>query len=82
MLLVLGTHFDWEIHQMDIKSAYLLGEDLDEEIYMWQPPGFIHRDKKEMVFRLLKLLYRLKQASQSWNRKIHQLLTNLGFKQL
>lgn len=56
---------------MDIKSAYLHREDLNEEIYMQQPPGFIHQGKQEMVLQLLKLLYGLKQASQLWNQKLH-----------
>ncbi len=58
------------------------GEDLEEEIYMKQPPGFIQKENEDHVLRLLKPLYGLKQARRSWNWKLHKLLIDLGFKQL
>ena len=39
LLLALTARYDWEIHQMDVKSAFLNGE-LNEEIYMRPPPGY------------------------------------------
>ena len=39
LLLALSACFDWEIHQMDVKSAFLNGE-LDKKIYMQVPPGY------------------------------------------
>lgn len=81
-LLALSAHFDWEIHQMDIKSTYLHGEDLKEEIYMKQLPGFTQRGDEDKVLKLLKPLYRRKQARHLWNRKLHRLLTDLHFKRL
>ncbi len=50
VLMALEVHFDWEIHQMDIKSVYIHRENLKEEIYMKQPPGFIKRDMKTTFF--------------------------------
>ena len=44
---------DIELHQMDEKTAFLNGE-LDEEIYMEQPRGFIKENKEEQVCRLMK----------------------------
>jgi Reverse transcriptase (RNA-dependent DNA polymerase) len=63
ILLALATLEDWEIHQIDIKTAFLNG-DLDKEIYMQQPEGFIAARQSGKVCRLRKALYRLKQASQ------------------
>ena len=55
---------------MDVITAYLL-EELDEEIYMMQPEGFIQMEKKQnMVCRLLRSLYGLKQAGRTWNQRI------------
>jgi hypothetical protein len=39
LILSLVAHFGWEVHQMDVKSAFLHG-DLTKEIYMEQPPSF------------------------------------------
>ena len=62
-LLVLATLEDWEIHQVDVKSAFLKG-DLDEEIYMQQPEGFKMVGQEKKVCHLLKVIYGLKQASR------------------
>jgi hypothetical protein len=62
--------------QLDVKGAYLNG-DLSEEIYMAQPPGY--DDGSRRVCRLRKTLYGLKQSGSEWNRKLHRLLTALGF---
>ena len=79
LLLALATLEDWEIHQMDVKSAFLNGV-LDEEIYMEQPIGFITTGKETKVCHLKKAIYGLKQASRAWNLQFHGLLTGIGFK--
>src|SRR5882672_11347939 len=79
LLLVLAALEDWEVHQLDVKSAFLNGM-LDEEIYMEQPQGFITTGKETWVCRLKKAIYSLKQASRTWNSNIHAALTELGFK--
>jgi hypothetical protein len=53
----------WEVHQMDVKNAFLHG-DLSEEIYMEQPQGFMQ--DSSLVYRLKKFLYGLKQALRAW----------------
>lgn len=47
LLLALAAQYDWEIHQMDVKSAFLNGE-LDEKIYMQPPPGYKSAPKPTM----------------------------------
>jgi hypothetical protein len=69
---------DWEIHQMDVKSAFLNGS-LEEEIFMEQPQGFISPDHPKKVCLLKKAIYGLKQASYAWNLQFHGVLTGLGF---
>ena len=58
-LLSLATTFDLEVEQMDVKTTFLHG-DMDEEIYMKQPKGFIVKGKKELVCKIKKFLYGLK----------------------
>ncbi|KAL5577269.1 hypothetical protein UlMin_018968 [Ulmus minor] len=61
VMLVLAAHNDWEIEQMDVKTAFLHG-DLEETIYMKQPEGFEVKGRQEMVCLLKKSLYGLKHA--------------------
>ena len=61
MLIAISTLHNLEIHQMDVKTAFL-NSDLNKEIYMDQPEGFISLGQEKRVSRLVKLLYGLKQA--------------------
>ena len=61
MLIAIATIHNLEIHQMDVKTAFL-NSDLDEEIYMEQPEVFIVPSQEKKVCRLVKSLYGLKQA--------------------
>ncbi|UYV84151.1 hypothetical protein LAZ67_X001338, partial [Cordylochernes scorpioides] len=64
--------------QKDVQTAFLYG-DLEEEIFMLQPPGFEKGNNK--ICYLMKSIYGLKQASRMWNKKLDELLTNAGMKQ-
>ncbi|PKI57121.1 hypothetical protein CRG98_022485 [Punica granatum] len=61
MILAVATLRNLEVHQMDVKTAFLNG-DLDEEIYMEQPEGFVAPGKERKVCKLVKSLYGLKQV--------------------
>lgn len=65
------------VHHLDIKTAFLNGK-LQESIYMKQPPGFQH-ENKNLVCRLKKGIYGLKQAAKLWNDEIHGVLIGEGF---
>jgi len=78
LLLALAALENWEIYQMDVKSAFLNGV-LNEKIYMEQPQGFIAVRQENKVYRLKKALYGLKQASHAWNQQFHGVLSELGF---
>jgi len=66
------------VHQMDVKTAFLNGE-LEEEIYMDQPDGFVVKGEERKVCKLLKSLYGLKQAPKQWHEKFDRTLTSVGF---
>jgi hypothetical protein len=74
----MAAQFDWKIHQMDVKSAFLNG-DLIEEVYVSQPPGHEVEGQSSKVYRLRKALYGLRQAPSAWNSKLDATLTELGF---
>jgi hypothetical protein len=80
-LLAHTTLKDWELKAMDIKMAFLYGE-LNEEIYIEQPEGFAKRGQENQVCRLKKAIYGLKQASCTWNEKLHITLLEQGFKHM
>lgn len=65
---------------MDVKTAFVNGE-LEEEIYMKQPEGFVVQGHEDKVYRLNRALYGLKQASIQWYRKFHQARGEIGFVQ-
>ena len=77
-IMELVVHFDLELHQMDVKTAFLNG-DIDETIYMVQPENFVSGDTKRMVCKLKKSVYGLKQASRQWYYKFHQVIISSGF---
>jgi hypothetical protein len=64
---------------MDVKSVFLNG-DLQEEVYIAQPPGFVDKDHPDKVLRLHKALYGLRQAPRTWNIKLDATLSSLGFR--
>ncbi|KAJ2936411.1 hypothetical protein H1R20_g683, partial [Candolleomyces eurysporus] len=68
---------DMELRSVDISAAFTNG-DLEEVIYMRQPEGF-HEGGPNIVCRLKKSLYGLKQAARQWNKKLHSVLLKLGF---
>jgi len=79
IIFALAALEQWEIHGMDVITAFLLRK-LDEEIFMMQPEGFEREGvKAKMVCKLLRSLYGLKQASRVWNMQLHEFLIKIGF---
>ncbi len=68
----------WSLHQMDVKKIKNHG-DLQEEVYMKQPPGYVDQTHPNLVCRLKKTLYGLKQTPRAWCDKISQYLVTSGF---
>ena len=69
---LVATH-GWDLHQLDIKNAFLHG-DLAEEVYMEQPSGFVAQGEISRVCRLRKSLYGLKQSPHTWFGKFNEVI--------
>ncbi|RVX20917.1 Retrovirus-related Pol polyprotein from transposon TNT 1-94 [Vitis vinifera] len=80
IIMALVAHYGLELHQMDIKTAFLK-VNIDETIYMVQPENFESNDSKQLVCKLKRSMYGLKKASQQWYRKFDQAITSFGFKE-
>ena len=79
MLIAIAAIQILEIHQMDVKTSFLNG-DLNEEIYMGQPEGFIVPGQEKKVCRHVKSLYGLKQAPMQWHEKFDSVMMTNEFK--
>ncbi|MCO5547920.1 hypothetical protein L7F22_001375 [Adiantum nelumboides] len=77
-LVAIAAHHGWKVHQLDIKIAFLNG-DLQKEVYVIQPSGFVVKGQEQKVCRLRKALYGLKQSPRAWYEKIHTYLIKQGF---
>ncbi|GJS44164.1 retrotransposon protein, putative, ty1-copia subclass [Tanacetum coccineum] len=71
ILISIAAYYDYEIWQMDVKTAFLNGY-LDEDIYMVQPEGFVDPNHPRKVCKLQRSIYGLKQASRSWNKRFDE----------
>ena len=80
ILIAIAAFYDYEIWQMDVKTAFLNGY-LDEDIYMVQPEGFIDPKHPRKVCKLQRSIYGLKQASRSWNKRFDEEIKRFGFTQ-
>ena len=78
--MTLVAHYDLELHQMDVKTAFLNGN-LEEEVYMDQPEGFPIEGKGHMVCKPKKSIYGLKQALRQWYIKFNNTITSFGFEE-
>ena len=77
-MLAIAAFHDYEIWQMDVKTAFLNGM-LDEDVYMAQPKGFVQPKSTNMVCKLEKSIYRLKQAPRRWNICFDEKIKEFGF---
>jgi hypothetical protein len=78
VLMSLVVVFDLEIEKIDVNIVFLHG-DLEEEIYMKQPEGFVVKEKKELVCKLKISLYDLKQSPRMWYQNFGKYILSLGF---
>lgn len=82
-VIALAAIEDMELESIDIATAFLNGE-IDAEVYMTKPeglemPGY---EGPEWVLRLLKALYGIKQGPRCWSKRLHVVMTEIGFRRL
>lgn len=82
ILVQLAVQNDMITHQMDVKTAYI-NAPIDCDIYMEQPKGFekVGKNGEQLVYKLKKSLYGLKQSGRNWNNMLHTFLCKENFSQ-
>jgi len=80
-ILALAAAQSWEVHQMDVKTAFLNGV-LKEEVYMDLPTELKTPDQEGKVCKLKRSIYGLKQAPRAWYEKLETEITTWGFQKL
>ncbi|GKC15175.1 zinc finger, CCHC-type containing protein, partial [Tanacetum coccineum] len=78
LLIAMASIHNLVIHQMDVKTAFLNGN-LDEEVYMNKPHGFIMPGNENKVCKLIKSFYGLKQAPKQWHQKFDEVVLSNGY---
>ena len=80
VIMDLVANFDFDLHQMDVKTNFLNG-DIEEEVYMKQLEGFSSSESEHLVCKLNKSINDLKQVSRHWYLKFHEVISSFGFEE-
>ena len=78
VVLALVAHQDLKLEQLDVKTAFLHGN-LEEEIFVEQPEGFKKPGTENLVYRLKKSLYGLKQSPRQWYKRFDSYMIQIGY---
>ena len=79
-VIALAVQNGLKLHQVDVTTAFLNGE-LEEEVYMKQPKGFVAKGQEHLVCKLKRSIYGLKQSPRCWNSALDSQLKKMGFVQ-
>ena len=79
MVLAIAAEMDWEVRQLDVKTAFLYA-DIEEEVFVAEPPGFETNDKEKglLVMKLGKSLHGLAQSPGDWFHTIDPVPISIG----
>ena len=78
IVLAIAVELKMIVHQLDVTTAYL-NADIDVDIYMQQPEGFVDAKNPDKVCKLQKAIYGLKQSGRRWNEKFNEIVLDIGF---
>ncbi|KAK0588253.1 hypothetical protein LWI29_036741 [Acer saccharum] len=78
LILTIAVTNGWPLRQLDVNNAFLQGT-LTDDVYMVQPPDFIHSTKPQHVCKLRKAIYGLRQAPHAWYTELRTFLLASGF---
>ena len=79
--MALAAAYNLELHHLDIQTTFLHG-DLEEEVYMQQPPYYEDANSSSKVCRLQKSIYGLRQSPRAWYHRLHIFFINKGYTRL
>ncbi|GJT51373.1 putative ribonuclease H-like domain-containing protein [Tanacetum coccineum] len=79
LFLAFASYMGFTVYQMDVKSAFLYGTN-EEEVYVYQPPGFVDPAHPNKVYKVIKALYGLHQAPRAWYETLSSFLLKNGFR--
>ena len=79
LFLAYASFMGFMVYLMDVKSAFLYGE-IQEEVYVSQPPGFKDPKNPDKVYKVVKALYGLHQAPRAWYETLANYLLSNGFR--
>ncbi|GKB81468.1 putative ribonuclease H-like domain-containing protein, partial [Tanacetum coccineum] len=78
IFLAFASYMGFIVYQMDVKSAFLYGKS-DEEVYVFQPLGFVDPKFPKKVYKVVKALYGLHQAPRAWYATLSTFLLKSGY---
>lgn len=78
IMMALVVHFDLELHQMDVRTTFI-NDDLEKEMYMKQPGGFVSKGQSHLVCKINKSMYGLKQSSRQWYLEFNNVISSYDF---
>ena len=78
LILTLACRYNLELKHVDVKGAYLNGI-LEDKVYMRQPEGFVKPGKENLVCKLKKGIYGLKQSGRVWHQTLKREMHKIGF---
>jgi len=78
--MTLVAHYDLELYWINVKTVFL-NEDLEENLYINQPMGFLVEGKEHMMWKFMKSLYSLKQTSRQWYLRFNDTIPSFRFKE-
>ncbi|GJY53488.1 putative ribonuclease H-like domain-containing protein [Tanacetum coccineum] len=79
LFLAFASYMGFLVYQMDVKSAFLYGE-IEEEVYVTQPKGFVDPHHPKLVYKVVKALYGLHQAPRAWYARLSTFLLKHGYR--
>jgi hypothetical protein len=77
-LLAVAAARKMKVRHFDVKTAFLNGE-IEEDLFMSQPEGYISKGEEQLVCKLNRSIYGLKQSAQAWNTKINEVMLKEEF---
>ncbi|KAI3729851.1 hypothetical protein L6452_18522 [Arctium lappa] len=78
LFLAYASYMNFKVYQMDVKSAFFYVS-IEEEVYVYQPPGFENPSYPDRVYKLKKALYGLHQAPRAWYDTLSSYILENGF---